>query len=181
MVDGDSYIKHIDGFKIKELLSNGAEFTSDFSVAESCDALILCVPTPLNKYREPDLSYVTNTCDSLIPYLRGGQVLVLGIAYKKNVDDMRESPSVELMSLLQERGAHIAYSDPYVPTFPKMRDYQFDLQSVQITPESLVEYDCVLIATNHDGFDYESILRHSSLIVDTRGVYEVSANNVLKA
>jgi UDP-N-acetyl-D-glucosamine dehydrogenase len=113
--------------------------------------------------------------------IRGSRILVLGIAYKKNVDDMRESPSVELMSLLQAKGAQIAYSDPHVPTFPKMRRYAFDLASIDLTPEELHSYDLVLLATDHDRFDYETIERHAKLIVDTRGRYLGARANVVKA
>ena len=113
--------------------------------------------------------------------IRGSKILVLGIAYKKNVGDMRESPAVELMELLQEKGAEIAYADPHVPNFPKMRKYSFDLTSTPITPEALPEYDCVLIATNHDAFDYQMVQQHAKLIVDSRGVYQDCAENVVKA
>lgn len=113
--------------------------------------------------------------------LRGSKVVVLGVAYKKNVDDMRESPSVELMSILQNKGAIVSYSDPYVPQFPKMRKYSFDLDSVTINPEVLQQADCVVIATNHEDFDYEFILEHSQLIVDTRGVYSGGNHKVVKA
>ncbi len=113
--------------------------------------------------------------------LRGADVLVLGIAYKKNVDDMRESPSVEIMELLENKGCRIAYSDPYVPVFPKMRRYHFDLSSMPLTPEVLERTDCVVIATNHDDFDYEMIADSAPLIVDTRGVYRQPLKNVVKA
>jgi len=113
--------------------------------------------------------------------IRGSRILVLGIAYKKNVDDMRESPSVELMSLLQSKGAHIAYSDPHVPRFPKMRRYSFQLESVDLTPEVLSSYDLVLLATDHDKFDYGLIEKHAKLIVDTRGRYLGVRDNVVKA
>jgi len=94
---------------------------------------------------------------------------------------MRESPSVEIMSLLQKQGANIAYSDPYVPTFPKMRRYLFDLQSEDLTAENLASYDCVLIATNHDDFDYELIKKNAQLVIDTRGVYRKPDEKVIKA
>jgi UDP-N-acetyl-D-glucosamine dehydrogenase len=113
--------------------------------------------------------------------LRGSRVLVLGIAYKKNVDDPRESPSIELMELLQEKGVAIAYSDPHIPVFPRMREHYFDLKSVPLTAETLEQYDCVLLATNHDAFDYALIARHARLIVDTRGVYRDPAPNVIRA
>ncbi len=113
--------------------------------------------------------------------LKGSKILVLGITYKKNVDDMRESPSVELMEKLQKKGAQVQYSDPHVPTFPLMREHHFDLSSVILNTETLLEYDCVLIATNHDAFDYDLIRNHSRLIVDTRGVYRDVFENVIKA
>jgi UDP-N-acetyl-D-glucosamine dehydrogenase len=113
--------------------------------------------------------------------LKGSKILVLGIAYKNNVDDMRESPSVELMEKLQNKGALVQYSDPHVPDFPPMREHHFDLSSVCLNAETLAEYDCVLIATNHDAFDYDLIRTHSRLIVDTRGVYRGAFENVVKA
>lgn len=380
---GESYIEHISSEKIKQSIKNGFEATLDFSRIKETDALILCVPTPLNKYREPDLSFVIDTTDAVIPYLRKGQVLslesttypgtteeellprmestglkvgedvflvysperedpgnpnfetktipkvcgghtkncldvgkalyepaidhvvlvsstkaaemtkllenihravniglvnemkivadkmgvnihevinaaatkpfgftpyypgpglgghcipidpfyltwkareyglntrfielagevntsmpkwviskmsdalndkcksingskvlVLGIAYKPNVDDMRESPSVELMKLLEEKGAAVCYSDPHVPVFPKMREYSFDLSSIELSPETIKDFDCVLIATNHKAFDYEVIKSHAQLIVDTRGVYKETFTGLVRA
>ena len=113
--------------------------------------------------------------------LNGSRVLVLGIAYKKNIDDMRESPAVELMSLLAARGARVDYSDPHVPVFPRMRKYRFELESVPLSSETLPQYDAVLIATNHDAFDYDMIREHARLVVDTRGVYRESAANIVRA
>ena len=113
--------------------------------------------------------------------VNGSRILVLGIAYKKNVDDMRESPSVELIELLMAKSARVDYSDPHVPVFPKMRKHHLDLASVAITAERLASYDLVLIATNHDAFDYEMIRKNSYLIVDTRGVYRTAANNIVRA
>ncbi|WDR07277.1 nucleotide sugar dehydrogenase [Devosia rhodophyticola] len=104
--------------------------------------------------------------------VNGSSVLVLGIAYKKNVDDMRESPSVILMEKLTALGAEVAYSDPFVPVFPKLRHHaHFDLASVELTAEVLAGFDCVLVATDHDEFDFDLILKHGALIVDTRGRY----------
>ena len=113
--------------------------------------------------------------------LRGSKVLVLGIAYKKNVDDMRESPSVELMEQLQAKGAEVSYSDPYVPVFPKMREHSFDLSSVELTAQSISEYDCVLLATDHDEFDYDLLMANSQLLVDTRGRIKGKFSNLRKA
>jgi UDP-N-acetyl-D-glucosamine dehydrogenase len=113
--------------------------------------------------------------------VKASRILVLGIAYKKNVDDMRESPAVELMELLVKRGAQVEYSDPHVPVFPKMREHAFDLRSVPLTPETVASYDVILIATDHDAFDYALLRAHARLIVDTRGVYLQPAANVVKA
>ncbi|MDC7699960.1 nucleotide sugar dehydrogenase [Vogesella indigofera] len=113
--------------------------------------------------------------------INGSKILVLGIAYKKNVDDMRESPSVFLMEKLRDLGADISYSDPHVPVFPKMREHHFELSSVALTAETLAAYDCILLATDHDRFDYELISKHSDLIVDSRGKYLQAAANVVKA
>ena len=380
---GLSYIEHISSESIASSLKLGFEATTDFSRASEADALIICVPTPLNKYREPDLSFVTDTTDSLVPYLRAGQVfslesttypgttdeelkprvestglkvgqdiflvfsperedpgnpnfttrtipkvcggyspncldvgvalyeqvidqvvpvsstraaeltkllenihravniglvnemkivadkmdidihevvraastkpfgfvpyypgpglgghcipidpfyltwkareygvhtrfielagevnssmpdyviskvaaglnkqkksingskvLVLGIAYKKNVDDMRESPSVFLMEKLRDLGAIVEYSDPHIAKFPKMREHHFDLSSVNISKDSLSQYDCVLLATDHDKFDYNLIKNNSKLIVDSRGKFLEPADHIVKA
>jgi len=113
--------------------------------------------------------------------VKGSRILVLGIAYKKNVDDMRESPSVEMIELLVAKGARVDYSDPHVPAFPKMRKHHFDLTSITLNAAILADYDLVLIATNHDVFDYEMIRKNSQLIVDTRGVYKAASDNVVKA
>ena len=113
--------------------------------------------------------------------VKGSKILVLGIAYKKNVDDMRESPSVELMQLLREKGAVIEYSDPYVPTFPNMRKYEFDLRSVDLTKDVVGSYDCVLLATDHDSFDYGMLENTAKLLVDTRGRYKEPRANIIRA
>lgn len=381
---GESYIKHISDSDIQWSISNGLEITNDLSDATKTDALILCVPTPLNQHREPDLTYVTKTVDSLVPFLRSGQVislesttypgtteeeliprvesaglrvgqdifvvysperedpgnpkfstrdipkvcgghtvsclevgvalyaqvikrvvpvsstrvaeltkllenihravniglvnemkivadqmdidiyeviraaatkpfgfvpyypgpglgghcipidpfyltwkarehgvhtrfielageinsampdyvldkvflglnsqkcsvngsrvLVLGVAYKKNVDDMRESPSIVLMEKLRKLGAEVHFSDPHIPVFPiDLRGYSFDLKSVDMTAENLASYDCVLLATDHDEFDYPLIKQNAKLIVDCRGRYETAEAHILKA
>ncbi|MBS9428332.1 nucleotide sugar dehydrogenase [Photorhabdus akhurstii] len=380
---GQSYIEHIPATKISHALKTGFEATTDFTKIAQCDAIILCVPTPLNKYREPDISFVINTTDRVKPYLRAGQVLslesttypgtteeellprveesglkvgediflvysperedpgnpdfetrtipkvigghtenclkagiavyqhaidqvvpvsstkaaemtkllenihravniglvnemklvadkmgidiheviraaatkpfgfvpyypgpglgghcipidpfyltwkareygintrfielsgevnssmpdyvvnktvlalnkanksingsrilILGIAYKKNVDDMRESPSVHIMEKLSALGANIEYADPHVPLFPKMREHHFNLISHPLTENSLKDFDCVILATDHDKFDYELIINNAKLVVDTRGKYASHHRNIIKA
>lgn len=380
---GQSYIEHISAEAIAKSLSQGFEATTDFSRASEADALIICVPTPLNKYREPDLSFVTDTTDSLVPFLRAGQVfslesttypgttdeelkprlestgltvgkdiflvysperedpgnpnfttrtipkvcggysalcmdagmalyeqvidqvvpvsstraaeltkllenihravniglvnemkvvadkmdidiheviraaatkpfgfvpyypgpglgghcipidpfyltwkareygvhtrfielagevnssmpdyvvskvaaglnsqkksingskiLVLGIAYKKNVDDMRESPSVILMEKLRDLGASVAYTDPHIAHFPRMREHHFDLSSEPLSADTLAAHDCVVLATDHDRFDYAQIKAHGRLIIDTRGKFLAPEPHIIKA
>lgn len=380
---GISFIEHIDSDRVKGLLSAGASFTTGFAEARACDALIICVPTPLNKYREPDLSFVTNTVEALIPHLRAGQVmslesttypgtteeelqtrieqagfkvgqdfylvysperedpgnpsfntrtipkvvggatapckdvgialyqgvidtvvpvsslavaemtkllenihravniglvnemkivsdrmgidifevidaaktkpfgftpyypgpglgghcipidpfyltwkarefglhtrfielsgevnrampeyvlsklmdglneqgkpvknskiLVLGIAYKKNVDDMRESPAVEIMELIESMGGIVAYSDPHVPEFPEMREHNFDLVSEQVSAKTLPQFDAVVLATDHDRFDYDLIRKYANLIIDSRGKFRGPAPHIVRA
>ncbi|WP_281785442.1 nucleotide sugar dehydrogenase [Uruburuella suis] len=113
--------------------------------------------------------------------IKNSKVLVLGISYKKNVDDMRESPSVEVMERLQALGAEVAYSDPHVPVFPKMREHQFNLKSEALTPENLARFDCVVLTTDHDKFDYELLKQHAKLIVDTRGKFQGKNSKIVKA
>ncbi|SFR64129.1 nucleotide sugar dehydrogenase [Litoreibacter janthinus] len=112
--------------------------------------------------------------------LKGAKVLALGIAYKRDVDDMRESPSVFVMELLRDWGADVHYCDPNVPHFPKMREHNFDLSSVDLTPEVLAEYDAALLLTDHRDFDYDLIAKHAKLVIDTRGKFP-DADNVRRA
>jgi UDP-N-acetyl-D-glucosamine dehydrogenase len=113
--------------------------------------------------------------------LKGSQVLVLGIAYKKNVDDMRESPSIELVERLLQKGAVVAYSDPHVQVSPKLCDHFIGLRCDELTAESLRKYDCVLIGTNHDCFDWDLIRINAALIVDTRGVYRGNFDHIVRS
>ena len=113
--------------------------------------------------------------------VKGSRILMLGIAYKKNIDDVRESPAAELMELLCAQGALVAYSDPHVPAFPRMREHAFDLRSVPLTARSLADYDCVVLAADHDAFDYDMIAAHAQLVVDTRGRYLEPRPNVVRA
>ncbi len=381
--NGNSYIEHISGESLAQALNQGLEATANFSNIAECDAIILCVPTPLNQYREPDLSFILNTMKQILPYLRAGQlislesttypgtteeklrpliesngfrvgedmflvysperedpgnasfttqtipkvvggatkaclevglalyekavdkvvpvsstqaaemtkllenihravniglvnemkivadkmgidihevidaaatkpfgftayypgpgigghcipvdpfyltwkareyglhtrfielagevnsamplwvigkvadalnqhkkaingsrVLILGMAYKKNVDDMRESPSLQLLDMLLNKGAYVEYSDPHVIRLPKVRKYNFELVSVTLTPEVLASYDAVVLATAHDSFDYAMIAEHSQLIIDTRGHYKHTSPSIIKA
>lgn len=125
---------------------------------------------------------VTDALNNKEKSIKGSRILILGIAYKRNVDDMRESPSIEIMELLQDKGAHVAYSDPHVLHFPAMRAHHFDLHSIEINEYMLREYDCVLLATAHKAFDYDLIAKHAHLIIDTRGEFRrFKQNNIVSA
>jgi UDP-N-acetyl-D-glucosamine dehydrogenase len=113
--------------------------------------------------------------------LKGAKLLVLGIAYKKNIDDPRESPAVELLELFADRGAAVSYSDPHIPVFPAMRRHAFDLRSVTMTAAAVAAADAVVIATDHDAFDYDLIAREAALVIDTRGRYRSPRPNVVPA
>ena len=104
--------------------------------------------------------------------MRGSKVLILGVAYKKDVDDPRESPSFELMEHLIELGASVSYNDPYVPKLKEMRKHKLDFSSVELSDDYLQSRDLVLIATNHSSYDWARIVRYSPLVVDTRNATE---------
>jgi UDP-N-acetyl-D-glucosamine dehydrogenase len=112
--------------------------------------------------------------------VKGAKILVLGAAYKKNVDDMRESPSVEIMESLIDLGALVDYYDPFVPKLPKMRNHELDLESIEFNSTTVSSFDCILIATDHDGVDY-SLLEDAKLVVDSRGLMNPNADNLVRA
>ncbi len=104
--------------------------------------------------------------------LKNSKVLILGVAYKKNIDDQRESPSLKIIQLLQQKGVHIEYHDPYALTCANHRHYpHINLKSIALTKENLLKFDAVIIATNHDKVDYDLIAEHAALIIDTRNVW----------
>jgi UDP-N-acetyl-D-glucosamine dehydrogenase len=112
--------------------------------------------------------------------LSGAKVLILGVAYKKNVDDHRETPAFKLMELILERKAEVDYHDPYIPHLTPTRDYDFQMSSVDLSAVKLMEYDLVILVTDHDYLDYDLILQSAKCIVDTRGRFK-NADKVVKA
>jgi UDP-N-acetyl-D-glucosamine dehydrogenase len=100
--------------------------------------------------------------------VKGSRILVLGLAYKPDIDDVRESPSFELIEKLEQLGAHVDYNDPHVASTHKMRRHDLQMQSVPLTPQSLKSYDCVLIATHHSVYDWQLVADNASLLIDTR-------------
>ncbi|KWT84061.1 nucleotide sugar dehydrogenase [Candidatus Magnetominusculus xianensis] len=106
--------------------------------------------------------------------IKGAKVLILGMSYKKDLDDTRESPSLKLFDILQKKGAVVDYNDPYLPEMPKTRKYSFKKTSVALTAENLSSYDCVLISTDHSAYDPVFIASNSRLVVDTRNLIKDS-------
>src|SRR5258708_3217093 len=293
--DGRSYIYRIPKTEIAAARSKGFSATGDYSQVADMDAIIICVPTPLNEYREPDLSYIRATVEAIAPHLPAGQlvvlesttypgttgaemtklleniyrcvnialvnelkllslrmnidiweviqaastkpfgfhpfypgpglgghcipvdpfylswkarefdfqtrfievageinsampyhvvtsvatalnrhkkslngskVLVLGVAYKRDIDDLRESPALTIIEELQKQGAEVSYNDPYFPTVGRGRKYNLQMTCAPL--DNLSQYDCVLIVTDHSDYDYPKIVKESQLVVDTR-------------
>jgi UDP-N-acetyl-D-glucosamine dehydrogenase len=112
--------------------------------------------------------------------ISGSRILVLGVAYKPDVDDMRESPAIKIIELLLKRGADVHYNDPHIPQFPPLRKYDLQMQSVKLTPRLLKSMDCALIVTNHSSYDYGYIVKHSRMVVDTRNATKLVTNGKAK-
>ena len=123
---------------------------------------------------------VSESLNSIGKSIKNSRILILGLAYKKNVDDLRESPSLELIDILIDKGALVDYCDPYFKSIPNTRKYQIELKSKVLNADVLQSMDLVLLATDHDDFDYDLIEKESSLIIDTRGRFGKSAK-VIKA
>jgi UDP-N-acetyl-D-glucosamine dehydrogenase len=114
--------------------------------------------------------------------IKGARVLVLGIAYKKDIDDQRESPSLKIITLLQEKGAKVSYNDPHIPELGPTREYPgFVIRSVPLSARRLKTTDAVIIATDHSAYDFDWIVKNSRLVVDTRNVIKKKRSNVVKA
>lgn len=111
--------------------------------------------------------------------LHGSKVLVLGVAYKGDIDDLRESPSLTIIELLQKAGAHVGYNDPYIPLIGRGRKYNLNMKSVSL--EDIAKYDCVLIVTDHSDYDYAKISPEAQPVVDTRNATcGITSDNVVR-
>jgi UDP-N-acetyl-D-glucosamine dehydrogenase len=116
--------------------------------------------------------------------LNGSTVLILGASYKKDIDDMRESPSLKLIEILREKGAKIDYNDPYVSKLPKTRKFNYDMVSVELSKKNLTKYDLIILSTDHSGYNYKFITENAKLILDTRNAFEkagIKSHKVNKA
>jgi len=116
--------------------------------------------------------------------LNGSKVLILGLAYKPDIDDVRESPSLELIELLRAKGAKVDYNDPHIPATHKQRKYNLQMKSKPLSAAMLKQYDAVVISTNHSDYDYAWIVKHSNLVIDTRNAtasVKKGRNKIVKA
>jgi UDP-N-acetyl-D-glucosamine dehydrogenase len=116
--------------------------------------------------------------------VNGNKILIIGASYKKNIDDMRESPTLKLIEILRSKGAQVDYHDPFVLKLPKTRKYNFEMAYIPLTAENVKTYGLVLISTDHDNIDYQLIVDNAELIVDTRNVFErkgIKSEKVFKA
>jgi UDP-N-acetyl-D-glucosamine dehydrogenase len=130
------------------------------------------------------VSKVVDALNEVHKSIKGSKILVLGAAYKKDIDDPRESPSFKLMEMMLEKGAEVDYNDPLIPELPEMRAYNIRRESVELTPENLVKYDCVLISTDHSAYDWDFIVKNAKLVVDTRNATKhvlENRNKIVKA
>ena len=126
------------------------------------------------------ISRVTDALNTIGKSISMSKILILGLAYKKNVDDLRESPSLEMIDILLQKGAKVEYSDPFIIETHKTRKNDFKMKSIELNKDTINSYDLVLLATDHDSFDYDLIGKESKIIIDTRGRFQKSAK-VLKA
>jgi len=113
--------------------------------------------------------------------LKGSKILILGLAYKKNIDDARESPAVKIMEILRDKGAELAYHDPHISSFPKMRDHRFKLSSIELSTDTLASHDACVIATDHDAIDWSLVEKISPLIIDCKNKLEKTNQRIRQA
>ncbi len=127
------------------------------------------------------VSKVADTLNDLGKSISKSKILVLGVAYKKNVGDLRESPAIEIIEILIKKGANIEYSDPFVTDLKAIKNSSFNTNSIDLTEQSIANKDVVIITTDHDQFDLEFVQQNALKIIDTRGAYKESFSNVIRA
>ncbi len=115
---------------------------------------------------------VNEALNQISKSVNGSDILILGLGYKKNIDDTRESPSFAIIDLLLKSGANIKYSDPFLDKIPKTRKYSFDFTSIKLDKKNIASFDLIILATDHDEFDYDKIEKYGQIIVDTRGRFK---------
>ena len=117
----------------------------------------------------------TEALNNIYKSINGSKILILGVSYKKNVDDMRESPSITLINMFNLKGALVQYNDPFILKIQKLRKYSLNLKSIELNKEIISDFDAVILATDHDCYDYDLIGKYSKLLIDTRGRYDKSS------
>lgn len=129
------------------------------------------------------VSKITDALNQKRKCIRNSKILILGVAYKKDTDDIRESPGVEIIDILMNKGAKVDYNDPYISSFSGMRHYpHLSMDSINLTGRNLKKYDCVVIVTDHTQYDYQWIVKNSKIIVDTRNATKkLKSTNIVKA
>ncbi|OGS21265.1 MAG: UDP-N-acetyl-D-glucosamine dehydrogenase [Elusimicrobia bacterium RIFOXYA2_FULL_39_19] len=113
--------------------------------------------------------------------INGAKILILGVAYKKDIGDQRESPAFKIIELLENKGAKVDYNDPYVPVIPKMRKFKMNKSSICLSPKTIKKYNCLILVTNHSCYDYKMISKSAKLIIDTRNTFKEHSSNIIKA
>ena len=113
-----------------------------------------------------------------IKSIKNKKFLILGIAYKKNINDCRESPAFEIIKILEKNKSFVDYSDPYIKQIPKLRKYKFKKKSIKLSPKVIRKYDAVILVTDHDKFNYKLLEKESKLIIDTRHIFNKKNKNV---
>lgn len=129
-----------------------------------------------SKMPEYLLNKLSEALEKRSKLIKGSNILILGISYKKNIDDSRESPSIEIIKKLIKKGANVSYNDPFFPTFLINEKIKISLKRLEITTHNLEKQDCVILLTDHDDFNYNFIKKYSKLIIDSRGKYKKSEN-----
>ncbi len=132
------------------------------------------------KMSEYVVSKIIDALNDRKKYLKGARILILGLSYKKDIGDVRESPAFKIIQLLEQKGAKVDYNDPYVPFFPKTRKFNFQKESVNLNKNIVKKYDCIVIITDHSCYDYEMIVKNAQLIVDTRNAVQNHLNKTFK-
>ena len=122
------------------------------------------------------LSKITTHLNSIRKSIKNSKILVLGLSYKKNIDDLRESPSLKIIELLLNSGALVKYNDPFFTELPSLRNFDYEIENVEINETNLRGFDCVILCTDHDNFDYELIKNNSKFLLDTRGKFKLQKN-----
>tara|TARA_B100000963_G_scaffold156971_1_gene136605 strand:+ start:10311 stop:11588 length:1278 start_codon:yes stop_codon:yes gene_type:complete len=127
------------------------------------------------------LNKITQSLNDKKLSLTNSNILILGIAYKPDVDDARESPSLNILYELQKRGANVDFSDPYFSKLPQTRKFKINKDGTELNPKNLKKYDLVVLLTNHSKFDYDMIYENSETIIDTRGVFSIDRKKIIRA